>query len=153
MNLEEILADIRGARGNPAGGPEPGRRAPQPQPAVAHDGSAQRSGARPDPSRRYRRHIWRFSEVPGTVHQRRLGRFGSGWAWLCVDSGKLEVLSTPNQNSPIMLGYRPVLGADLWEHAYYLKYQSRRLNYIAAWWNVVNWHNVTRSSTSTAWIW
>ena len=71
-------------------------------------------------------------------------RFGSGWAWLCVNSaGKLEVLSTPNQDSPIMLGYRPVLGRILWEHAYYLKYQSRRLDYVAAWWNVVNWHNVT----------
>lgn len=70
-------------------------------------------------------------------------RFGSGWAWLAVNSGgKLEVLSTPNQDSPIMLGYRPVLGIDLWEHAYYLKYQNRRMDYIAAFWNVVNWRNV-----------
>jgi Fe-Mn family superoxide dismutase len=71
-------------------------------------------------------------------------RFGSGWVWLCMDTGrKLEVLSTPNQDSPIMLGYHPVLGIDLWEHAYYLKYQNRRMDYISAWWNVVNWRNVS----------
>ena len=71
------------------------------------------------------------------------GRFGSGWVWLCMDAArKLEVFSTPNQDSPIMLGYHPVLGIDLWEHAYYLKYQNRRMDYISAWWNVVNWKNV-----------
>lgn len=73
-----------------------------------------------------------------------MARFGSGWAWLLVTSGgKLEVLSTPNQDSPIMLGYRPVLGLDLWEHAYYLKYQNRRADYISGWWNIVNWKNVS----------
>ena len=67
-------------------------------------------------------------------------RFGSGWGWLCVDSrGRLEVLSTPNQDSPIMQGCRPVVGVDVWEHAYYLKYENRRAEYIAAWWNVVDW--------------
>ena len=72
-----------------------------------------------------------------------IARFGSGWAWLVLDStGKLEVISTPNQDSPIMLGYRPVLGIDVWEHAYYLKYQSRRAEYLASWWNVVNWEKV-----------
>lgn len=72
-----------------------------------------------------------------------LSRFGSGWAWLCVDThGRLEALSTPNQDSPIMLGYRPVLGLDLWEHAYYLKYHNRRDEYIEAFWHVVNWRRV-----------
>ena len=66
-------------------------------------------------------------------------RFGSGWAWLIKKGDKLEVISTANQDSPIMEGAFPVIGLDVWEHAYYLKYQNKRPDYIAAWWNVVNW--------------
>jgi superoxide dismutase, Fe-Mn family len=68
-----------------------------------------------------------------------VGRFGSGWAWLVLDGGELKIVSTPNQDSPLTDGQAPLLGNDVWEHAYYLKYQNRRPEYLKAWWNVVNW--------------
>jgi superoxide dismutase, Fe-Mn family len=70
-------------------------------------------------------------------------RFGSGWAWLAVSNGELEVTSTPNQDSPLMEGKTPILGLDVWEHAYYLKFQNRRPDYINTFWNVVNWEEVS----------
>lgn len=72
------------------------------------------------------------------------GRFGSGWAWLVVNNGEIEVTSTPNQDSPLMEGKTPVLGLDVWEHAYYLKYQNRRPEYASAFWNAVNWEEVSK---------
>jgi Fe-Mn family superoxide dismutase len=74
-----------------------------------------------------------------------MGRFGSGWAWLTLDANKkLMIESTPNQDSPLMIGHTPVLGLDVWEHAYYLKYQNRRPEYVAAFYNVINWDEVAR---------
>lgn len=73
-----------------------------------------------------------------------LGRFGSGWAWLISDGGKLSIVSTPNQDNPAMEGKHAVMGLDVWEHAYYLKYQNRRADYVDAWWNVVNWAEISK---------
>ncbi|OFW26143.1 MAG: superoxide dismutase [Acidobacteria bacterium RIFCSPLOWO2_02_FULL_65_29] len=73
-----------------------------------------------------------------------VGRFGSGWAWVIDTGGKLAIESTPNQDSPLMEGKKVVFGLDVWEHAYYLKYQNRRADYIGGWWNVVNWAEINR---------
>src|SRR5919201_5123377 len=73
-----------------------------------------------------------------------VGRFGSGWAWVIDTGGKIAIESTPNQDNPMMDGKKPVFGLDVWEHAYYLKYQNRRPDYIDAWWNVVNWAEVNK---------
>lgn len=83
-----------------------------------------------------------FSELQDRFAGTAAGRFGSGWGWLVVDGGKLDVLSTANQDSPLMDGKTPILGVDVWEHAYYLKYQNRRPDYLQAWWNVVDWQAV-----------
>lgn len=88
-----------------------------------------------------------FDAFKEKFSQAGMTRFGSGWAWLIVKDGKLEVSSTPNQDNPLMdiaeIKGTPLLGADVWEHAYYLKYQNRRADYLAAFWNVVNWEKVT----------
>jgi superoxide dismutase, Fe-Mn family len=85
-----------------------------------------------------------FAKFKEAVATAATTRFGSGWAWLAVSGGKLEVFSSANQDSPLMDGKIPLLGLDVWEHAYYLKYQNRRPDYVAAWWNVVNWPEVGR---------
>jgi len=83
-------------------------------------------------------------ELKASVNDAGVKRFGSGWSWLVWDGTGLAVMSTPNQDSPIMDGQTPLLGIDVWEHAYYLNYQNRRPDYLAAWWNVVNWPEVAR---------
>lgn len=85
-----------------------------------------------------------FDTFKETFSKAALGRFGSGWAWLVLNDGTLEIIDTPNQDSPLMEGRgTPILALDVWEHAYYLKYQNRRVEYIEAFWNVVNWAKVT----------
>jgi Fe-Mn family superoxide dismutase len=85
-----------------------------------------------------------FDAFKDQMNKAGVGRFGSGWVWLVDAGGKLSVESTANQDNPMMDGKRPIFGIDVWEHAYYLKYQNRRPDYLAAWWNVVNWDEVNK---------
>ena len=88
-----------------------------------------------------------FEAFKGEFKKAALGRFGSGWAWLVNNGGKLAIESTPNQDSPVMEGRQAVMGIDVWEHAYYLKYQNRRADYVDAWWSVVNWSEIAKRFT------
>jgi Fe-Mn family superoxide dismutase len=83
-----------------------------------------------------------FADLKTKIKEAAVGRFGSGWGWLVYADGKLQVMSTANQDSPYMSGQSPILGIDVWEHAYYLRYQNKRPDYIDAWWKVVNWSAV-----------
>jgi Fe-Mn family superoxide dismutase len=85
-----------------------------------------------------------FDAFKEQVNKAGVGRFGSGWAWIIDAGGKLVIESTANQDSPIMDGKKPIFGIDVWEHAYYLKYQNRRPDYLNAWWNVVNWTEINK---------
>ena len=104
-------------------------------------GGGEPTGALADAIKRSFGDFAKFKEQLGTAAT---SQFGSGWAWLTVSNGKLEIAGRPNQDSPIMENKTPILGLDVWEHAYYLKYQNRRPDYVAAWWNVVNWREVGR---------
>jgi Fe-Mn family superoxide dismutase len=88
-----------------------------------------------------------FATFQQQLKQAAVGRFGSGWAWLVLAGGKLQIVSTPNQDSPYMNGQIPIMGVDVWEHAYYLKYQNKRPDYVDAWWNLVNWNAVAERFT------
>jgi superoxide dismutase, Fe-Mn family len=83
-----------------------------------------------------------FASFQAQLKQAGVGRFGSGWAWLAFADGKLKILNTANQDSPYMNGMAPIMGIDVWEHAYYLKYQNKRPDYLDAWWSVANWSNI-----------
>jgi len=85
-----------------------------------------------------------FEDFKKAFNDAGLKQFGSGWAWLVSDGGKLKVVSTPNQDNPISQGLHPILGNDVWEHAYYLKHQNKRADYLATWWNVVNWDEINK---------
>ncbi|HUC20771.1 MAG TPA: superoxide dismutase [Candidatus Polarisedimenticolaceae bacterium] len=135
-HLEEVPTEIRKAVRNNGGGHANHSFFWE---TMSPDGGGEPSG---DLATKINSTFGSFSGFQTKLKQAGLDRFGSGWAWLVKTSGRLEITSTPNQDNPWMEGEMPLLGVDVWEHAYYLKYQNRRPDYIDAWWNVVNWEAV-----------
>ena len=145
-SIEDLLKGINTrARRHPHRGPQQRRRPRQPHAVLGDHGARARAARRPARSARPSRSSFgSFDSFKEQFGKAGVGRFGSGWAWLIDAGGKLAIESTANQDSPLMEGKKPLLGLDVWEHAYYLKYQNRRPDYIAAWWNVVNWDAVAK---------
>ncbi len=139
-NLASVPADIRTAVRNNGGGHANHSLF---WPLMSPDGGGEPSG---ELGRAIAAAFGSFGDFKQLFETAAKTRFGSGWAWLSVDAfGGLVVHSTPNQDNPLSDGFKPVVGLDVWEHAYYLKYQNRRPDYIQAWWNVVNWDQAERN--------
>ncbi|MGH7903691.1 MAG: superoxide dismutase [Candidatus Dormibacteraceae bacterium] len=134
--LDSVPEDVRTALRNNAGGHANHSLFWQ---VMSPDGGGQPDG---DLGSAVKQAFGSFEAFKDELSKKAAGQFGSGWGWLVVDGGGLKVVSTPNQDSPLMQGLTPLLGVDVWEHAYYLKYQNKRADYLAAWWNVVNWKAV-----------
>jgi Fe-Mn family superoxide dismutase len=142
-NLDKLPEDKRGPVRNNAGGHANHSLFWE---IMSPDGGGEPSGALADAISST---FGSLDELKAKVNDAGVKRFGSGWAWLVKDgSGALQVVSTANQDSPVSDGQTPLLGIDVWEHAYYLKYNNRRPEYLGAWWNVVNWDEVARRFAS-----
>jgi len=139
--ISSVPDDIRGAVRNNAGGHHNHSLFWTIMAPPQQGGGGQPSGKLGDAIARAFGEYQKFKEQLQTAA---VSQFGSGWGWLSVVHGKLEIAGRPNQDSPLMDGKIPILGVDVWEHAYYLKYQNRRADYVTAWWNVVNWAEVSR---------
>ncbi|RBW70542.1 superoxide dismutase [Bacillus taeanensis] len=137
-NLDEVPAEIRTAVRNNGGGHANHTLFWQ---ILSPNGGGQPSG---ELSEAINNKFGSYDKFQEEFAKAAATRFGSGWAWLVVNNGELEVTSTPNQDTPVMEGKTPVLGLDVWEHAYYLNYQNRRPDYISSFWNVVNWDEVEK---------
>jgi Fe-Mn family superoxide dismutase len=144
-NVEELIADlnaipedIRGAVRNNGGGHANHTLF---WTIMSPDGGGEPGGALADAIAET---FGSFDDLKSKLSATAVGQFGSGWGWLSVDGGKLVIEGTPNQDSPLSQGRTPILGVDVWEHAYYLNYQNRRPDYVTAWWSVVNWEEVAR---------
>ena len=132
------------ARRHPRGGPQQRRRSRQPHDVLADHGPGKGGAPTGKAGDAIKGAFGSFDAFKEQMNKGGAGRFGSGWVWLVSAGGKLTVESTPNQDNPMMDGKHPVFGIDVWEHAYYLKYQNRRPDYLAAWWNVINWDEVSK---------
>ena len=137
-DIESIPQDIRGAVRNNGGGYANHTLFWE---IMAPNGGGEPGGALGDA---IKQKFGSFQDFRTKVTTAGTTQFGSGWAWLVVDGTGIDVYSTPNQDSPLMKGHTPILGVDVWEHAYYLKYQNKRPDYLEAWWNTVNWDAVAK---------
>ena len=139
-DLSKIPEDIRGAVRNHGGGHVNHSMF---WPSLSPDGGGAPSGALGEAMDS---NFGSFESFKETFSQSAVGLFGSGWVWLCAGSeGELSVTTTPNQDNPVSMGSYPIFGLDVWEHAYYLKYENRRADYVEAWWNIVNWKRAANS--------
>ncbi len=138
----------RHPRRHPRRGAQQRWRPLQPHHVLEHHGPGQSAGIGGAPTGpiadQIKADFGDFEAFKKTFNETTAKQFGSGWGWLVLQGGKLKVITTPNQDSPLSQGLYPILGNDVWEHAYYLKYQNRRPDYLAAWWNVVNWAEVNK---------
>jgi len=141
-NLEAVPANIRTAVRNNGGGHANHSLF---WPSLTANGGGEPGGKLADA---IKKDFGSFEDFQKEFANAATGRFGSGWAWLVIDNEGLMIMSTPNQDSPISDGRIPLLGLDVWEHAYYLKYQNRRAEYIKAWWNIVDWDYVIQNYTA-----
>ena len=136
--IDSVPEDIRGALRNNGGGYANHAMFWE---IMGPGGGGEPTGALAD---EIRKKFGSFSDFKQKVNAAGAGQFGSGWSWLVAGDSGIEVYSTPNQDSPLMKGHRPILGVDVWEHAYYLKYQNRRPDYLEAWWNTLNWDAINK---------
>ncbi|USG63343.1 superoxide dismutase [Brevibacillus ruminantium] len=137
-NLDEVPEEIRMAVRNHGGGHYSHSLYWS---VMTPNGGGKPSG---DIAKGIEKHFGSFEQLKDDLTKAAISRFGSGWGWLVVEGDKLEVMSTPNQDTPLMVGKTPILVVDVWEHAYYLQYQNKRPDFVASWWNVVNWEEVNR---------
>jgi Fe-Mn family superoxide dismutase len=141
-DLSQVPEDIRGAVRNNAGGHSNHTAFWSLMGPVGSDGVG---GAPSGPiATQITADFGDFEAFKKTFNETTAKQFGSGWGWIIFVGGKLQIVTTPNQDSPLTQGHYPILGNDVWEHAYYLKYQNQRPKYLEAWWNVVNWHEVNK---------
>lgn len=136
MSLEELPENIRTAVRNNGGGHY--------NHTLFWDMMSANGGGKPEGelAKKIDEDLGGFDKFKEDFKKAALGQFGSGWAWLILDNGKLAIVSTPNQDNPISQGKTPLLGIDVWEHAYYLKFKNKRADYIDSWWNVVDWKKI-----------
>ena len=139
-----MLRNLSTIPGHPWCGAQQRRRPCEPL-HVLDDHEARR-GRRPDGQdwEQIKKDFGSFADFKKLFNETTAKQFGSGWGWLVFEGGKLKVVTSPNQDNPISQGLFPILGNDVWEHAYYLKYQNKRPDYLAAWWNTVNWDEVNK---------